>query len=60
MPESAQFEEGLRELRKRRETVEQAGGAQRIERQHKSGKLTARERVAAFFDPGTFVELDGS
>src|SRR5690606_35186542 len=30
----------------------------RIERQHERGKMTARERIAAFFDPGTFVETD--
>lgn len=59
MPElSAQFAEKLAELGKRRETVEQGGGASRIERQHKSGKLSARERIAAFFDAGTFVEID--
>jgi acetyl-CoA carboxylase carboxyltransferase component len=59
LPEtSAQFAEKLADLKKRRDTVEQGGGAQRIERQHKSGKLTARERIAAFFDPGTFVEID--
>ena len=36
----------------------EAGGAARIERQHKAGKLTARERVELFCDPGSFVELD--
>jgi propionyl-CoA carboxylase beta chain len=36
----------------------EAGGAERIERQHKAGKLTARERVDLFCDPGSFVELD--
>jgi len=34
------------------------GGAERIERQHTAGKLTARERVELLLDPGTFVELD--
>jgi propionyl-CoA carboxylase beta chain len=34
------------------------GGAARIERQHARGKWTARERVEAFVDPGSFVELD--
>ena len=37
-------------LQKRRETVLR-WRAQRIERQHKAGKMTARERIAAFFDP---------
>jgi propionyl-CoA carboxylase beta chain len=36
----------------------QAGGPERVERQHKAGKLTARERVDLFCDPGSFVELD--
>jgi len=59
LPETvSQLEQKLRELRSRREKVVQGGGAQRIERQHKAGKMTARERIAAFFDPGTFVEID--
>ncbi|MDQ4025814.1 MAG: acyl-CoA carboxylase subunit beta [Actinomycetota bacterium] len=32
------------------------GGAERIQRQHDSGKLTARERVALLFDEGSFLE----
>lgn len=52
------LEQKLSDLKKRREAVEQGGGTQRTERQHKAGKMTARERVAAFFDPGTFVEID--
>jgi propionyl-CoA carboxylase beta chain len=34
------------------------GGAARIEKQHQAGKLTARERIEALLDPGTFIELD--
>jgi propionyl-CoA carboxylase beta chain len=34
------------------------GGVDRIERQHKQGKLTARERIELLVDPGTFVETD--
>ena len=34
------------------------GGQDRIDRQHAQGKLTARERVEAFLDPGTFEEMD--
>jgi propionyl-CoA carboxylase beta chain len=34
------------------------GGEKRIERQHARGKLTARERIDALLDPGSFVELD--
>ncbi len=34
------------------------GGDKRKARQHAKGKLTARERIAAFLDEGTFVEMD--
>jgi propionyl-CoA carboxylase beta chain len=34
------------------------GGEERIERQHRAGKLTARERLDLLLDPGTFQELD--
>jgi propionyl-CoA carboxylase beta chain len=34
-----------------------AGGANRIEAQHKKGKLTARERVELLLDPGSFEEI---
>ena len=38
--------------------AEQGGGEERIAKQHQAGKLTARERIDLFLDPGTFVELD--
>lgn len=44
------------ELKLRRAEVEQGGGEKRQEKQHAGGKLTARERVEALLDPGTFVE----
>ncbi len=34
------------------------GGQERIDKQHKAGKKTARERIAYLLDPGTFVEMD--
>jgi propionyl-CoA carboxylase beta chain len=34
------------------------GGQERVERQHKAGKLTARERLALLCDPGSFTEID--
>jgi acetyl-CoA carboxylase carboxyltransferase component len=34
------------------------GGPARVEKQHKSGKLTARERLDLLLDPGSFRELD--
>ena len=41
-----------------RREAEQGGGAAQIEKQHAKGKQTARERIAALIDPGTFVETD--
>ncbi len=35
-----------------------AGGQSRIDKQHEAGKLTARERIEALLDEGSFVELD--
>ncbi len=46
------------QLRARLEQARQGGGAERIEKQHKGGKLTARERVELLADPGTFEETD--
>lgn len=34
------------------------GGASRIEKQHASGRYTARERINLLLDPGSFVEMD--
>ena len=34
------------------------GGAAKIDIQHESGKMTARERIDMLLDKGTFVELD--
>lgn len=45
------------ELLRRRVTSEAGGGVERINRQHASGKLTARERIELLFDAGTFVEI---
>jgi acetyl-CoA carboxylase carboxyltransferase component len=52
------MDEKLKELAAKREQIRLGGGKERIERQHKGGKLTARERIEALLDPGTFVELD--
>jgi len=38
--------------------AEEGGGTERRERQHREGKLTARERVELLLDEGTFEELD--
>ena len=48
----------VKELDSRKQQSELGGGNKRIERQHAEGKLTARERIALLFDPGSFQELD--
>lgn len=51
-------QEKIQDLKARQEKVQLGGGKARIEKQHASGKLTARERVEKLFDSGSFVELD--
>ncbi len=41
-----------------RERARLGGGSDRIDAQHAKGKLTARERIEALLDPGTFEEWD--
>lgn len=48
----------LEELRRRDALAEEGGGAERRERQHREGKLSARERIELLLDEGTFEELD--
>ena len=45
-------------LASRLRAAELGGGAERIDRQHSAGKLTARERVDLLLDPGSFNEID--
>jgi len=51
-------EDPVARLTKNREASRAGGGAERVQKQHQAGKQTARERVDALVDPGTFVELD--
>jgi propionyl-CoA carboxylase beta chain len=51
-------DEKLEHLRRMNAEAEAGGGAERREREHKAGKLTARERVELLLDEGTFEELD--
>src|SRR6201996_9496337 len=48
----------LEELRRRHALAEQGGGPERKQRQHREGKLSARERIDLLLDEGTFEELD--
>src|SRR5688500_12325181 len=45
-------------LEQRRAEARAGGGAERIETQHKRGKLTARERIELLLDKGSFEEFD--
>ncbi len=45
-------------LKSKREQVLELGGEARVEKQHKKGKLTARERINLLFDEGSFHEID--
>lgn len=49
--------ERLEELAQLKEDSKLGGGIERIERQHKSGKLTARERIDLLLDKETFQEI---
>ncbi|MEX0682644.1 MAG: acyl-CoA carboxylase subunit beta [Dehalococcoidia bacterium] len=51
-------EDRLVELGKRKAEAALGGGVERIEAQHKRGKMTARERLAILLDEGTFEETD--
>ncbi|MEW6240521.1 MAG: acyl-CoA carboxylase subunit beta, partial [Chloroflexota bacterium] len=46
------------ELRKVRARAREGGGEERIAKQKSKGKMTARERVEALLDPGTFNEIE--
>jgi propionyl-CoA carboxylase beta chain len=48
----------LAELERRYDEAVHAGSARAVEKQHSRGKQTARERIAALLDDGSFIELD--
>ena len=47
----------IKELEKKLKKVSE-GDQVRIDKQHKAGKMTARERIESLLDPDSFVELD--
>src|SRR5689334_5479961 len=51
------MQERIADLRARRAELELGGGRDRVEKQHASGRLTARERIASLTDKGSFEEL---
>lgn len=50
--------EKLQQLREREAKIKEMGGPKAVAQQRERGKMTARERIEYFFDPGTFRELD--
>src|SRR5437660_5312074 len=52
------LEQKLEELKKRDSLAQEGGGSARREKQHKEGKMSARERVEFLLDEGTFEETD--
>jgi hypothetical protein len=48
----------VEQLKKLEDRLRAGGGEAKIERQHRAGKMAARERIAALLDPGTpFLEI---
>lgn len=52
------IEAKLKALQQKRAIIEMGGGEKRIQKQHESGKLTARERIEKLLDKDSFVEID--
>ena len=52
------WQDSIDRLNRKRNKVAEAGGLDRIAKQHSYGKLTARERMEALFDDGTFIEIN--
>ncbi|MEE8421397.1 MAG: acyl-CoA carboxylase subunit beta [Dehalococcoidia bacterium] len=52
------LDEQLEHLSQLKQRAALGGGQDRIDRQHEQGKLTARERLDALLDPGSFEEFD--
>lgn len=51
-------QELLTKLEQKGKEARLGGGEARIQKQHESGKLSARERIDILMDPGSFVEID--
>jgi propionyl-CoA carboxylase beta chain len=52
------LEQKLAELKRRDSLAEAGGGEERRAREHKQGKMSARERIEFLLDEGTFEETD--
>lgn len=56
-PDHENWSAEVAEITRRRELSMAMGGTAKVERQRAAGKLTARERVEALADPGSFGEI---
>src|SRR5579884_4002395 len=56
-PKRKSMENLIEDLRKKRAHLQAGGGAERQAKQREQGKLTARERIDALADPGSFEEI---
>jgi 3-methylcrotonyl-CoA carboxylase beta subunit len=55
---TGQMRQLVEDLQALEDKLRQGGGPKRIEKQHRDGKLTARERIAKLLDPGAmFLEI---
>ncbi|HOO33749.1 MAG TPA: carboxyl transferase domain-containing protein [Thermotogota bacterium] len=52
------MQELIKSFEEKSKKIEAGGGEKRIAKQHSSGKLTARERIALLLDDGSFIEFD--
>src|SRR5438445_4332876 len=48
----------LADLERRYDEAVHAGSARAVDKQHAKGKMTARERIHALLDEGSFTEFD--
>ncbi|MGY1917083.1 acyl-CoA carboxylase subunit beta [Blastococcus sp. SYSU DS0973] len=48
----------LADFERRVQEAQHAGSERAVEKQHAAGKMTARERIEALLDPGSFTEFD--
>jgi acetyl-CoA carboxylase carboxyltransferase component len=51
------WEPEVKEINLRRQMALKLGGEERVDRHHKQGKLTVRERIDKLTDPGSFQEI---
>ncbi|HPH26522.1 MAG TPA: carboxyl transferase domain-containing protein, partial [Pseudomonadota bacterium] len=56
-PPTKTMRERVAELEAERTRIAQMGGPDKVQKQHERGKLTARERLARFYDGGKYFEL---